>query len=101
MVGELVLLTDISSICLWTNTLLVTLACIPLVLFTLLHKLIPRRRGELSRLDWNQDYFEQGFPAIAQPRDDSHQKNRVEDGEGDVHVPEIEDPNEAPLNKQT
>lgn len=101
MVGEFVFLTDISNICQWTNTLLVTVACIPFVLFALLNKFIPRRRSELFKLEWKEGYFERGFRTIAQPEDDSQQKNRVEDGEGEVQVPGVQDPRQADINKQT
>ena len=99
MVGEFVFLTDISNICQWTTTLLVTGACIPFVLFALLSKFIPRRRSELFKLEWKEDYFERGFQTIAQPEDDSQQKNRVEDGEGEVQVPGVQDPQQADINK--
>ena len=101
MVGEFVLLTDISNICQWTNTLLVTVACIPLVLFALLNRFIPRRRSELSKLEWKEDYFERGFRTVVQPEDDSQQKNRVEDDEGEVEVPGVQDSQQADINKQT
>lgn len=100
MVGEFVLLTDISHICQWTNTLLITIACIPLLLFALLYKLIPRRGSELFKLEWNEDYFERVSLALAQSEDDSRQKNRVEDGEGDIQVPGVEDPQDTVINKQ-
>jgi len=100
MVGEFILLTDISNICQWTNTLLITIACIPVVLFALLYKLVPRRGSELFKLEWNEDYFERGFLTIAQPEDVSQQKNRVEDGEGEVQVPGVEDPQQSVINKQ-
>ncbi len=100
MVGEFVLLTDISSICQWTNTLLITIACIPVLLFALLYKLVPRRGSELFKLEWNEDYFERVSLALAQSEDDSQHKNRVEDGEGDTQVPGVEDPQNTVINKQ-
>jgi hypothetical protein len=101
MVGEFALLTDISSICQWTNTLLITMACIPVVLFPLLYKLVPRRGSELFKLEWNQDYFERGFLTSVQPEDDSQQSNRVEDGEDELQVPGVEDHQQTVINKQT
>jgi hypothetical protein len=101
MVGEFVLLTDISGICQWTNTLLVTLACIPFVLFALLHKFIPRRRDVLLKLEWKQDYFERGCRTIIQPEDDFEQKNRLKDGEGEVQVPGVRDPQASDVHKQS
>lgn len=87
MVGEFVLLTDISVICQWTNTLLVTLAFIPFVLFALPHKSIPRRRSELFKLKWKKDYFERDCRTMTRPKDDAPKRNRVEDGEGEIQVP--------------
>jgi len=101
MVGEFVLLTDMSGICQWTNTLLVTVACIPFVLFALLHKSIPTRRGELFKLEWKEDYFERGCRTVTQPEDDAQQKNRVEDGEGEIQVPGLQDPQPTDMHKQT
>ena len=101
MVGEFVLLTDISGICQWTNTLLVTVACIPFVLFALLHKFIPRRRGELFKLEWKEGYFERSCRTMIQPKDDSQQKNRLEDGEGEVPVPGLRDPRQNDVHKQS
>ncbi len=100
MVGEFVLVTDIIRICQWTNTLLITTACIPVVLFALLYKLVPRRGSEPFNLEWNENYFERGLLNIAQPEDDSQQKNRVEDGEGELQVPGVEDPQQTVINKQ-
>jgi hypothetical protein len=100
MVGEFVSLTDISSICQWTNTLLVTVACIPFVFFALLHKLIPRRGSELFKLEWKEDYFERGFLTIAQPEDGAQQEKRVEDGDGEVQVPGPEDRQQTDNDKQ-
>ncbi len=99
MVGEFIFLTDISNICQLTNTLLVIVACIPFILFALLNKFIPRRRSELFKLEWKEDYFERGFQIIAQPEEDSQQKNRVEDGEGEVQVPGVQEPQQADTNK--
>lgn len=101
MVGEFVFLTDIINICHWTNTLLVTFLCIPLVLFALVNKFIPRRPSELFKLEWREDYFERGVQPVAQPEVDSEEKSRVEGGEGDVQVPGIQNPQQADRNKQT
>jgi hypothetical protein len=101
MVGEFVLLTDISVICQWTNTLLVTVACMPFVLFALLHKSIPRRRSELFKLEWKKDYFEQGFRTIARPEHDAKKRHRVEDGEGEMQIPGVQDPRPTDIPKQT
>ena len=101
MVGEFVFLTDIINICQWTNTLLVTFACIPLVLFALLSKFIPRRRNELFKLEWREDYFERGVQTIALPENDSEEKSRVKDSEGEVQVLGVQDPQQADTNEQT
>ena len=100
MVGEFVFLTDISNLCQWTNTILGTVACVPFVLFALLHKIIPRRPGQLFKVEWNKDYFERGFLRIARTEGDSQQMKRVEDGEREVQVPGVEDPQQAAINKQ-
>ncbi len=101
MVGEFALLTDIHTICEWTNTLLITMACIPVVLFPLLYKLVPRRGSERFKLEWNKDYFERGLFTIVRPQDDSQQSNRIEDGEGELQVPGVEDHQQSVINKQT
>jgi hypothetical protein len=101
MVGEFIFLTDISNICQWTNTLLVTVACIPFVLFALLNKSIPRRRSELSKLEWKEAYFERGSQTIARREDDSQQEDGVEDSEGEVQVTGIQDPQQVDINKQS
>ena len=100
MVGEFVLLTDISGICQWTNTLTVIVACIPFVLFALLHKFIPRTRSELFKLEWKEDYFEQASGTITQVKDDSQQKDRIEDGEGEVEAPGVQDLHQTDMHKQ-
>lgn len=100
MVGEFALLTDISSICEWTNTLLITMACIPVILFPLLYKLIPRRGSEPFKLEWNQGYFERGLLSNVQPEDDSQKSNRLEDDEGELQVPGVEDHQQTVINKQ-
>ena len=100
MVGEFVFLTDISNLCQWTNTILVTVACVPFVLFALLHKIIPRRPSQIFKLEWRKDYFEGGFLRIARTEGDSKQKKRVEDGEREVQVPGVEDPQQPAINKQ-
>ena len=101
MVGEFALITDISSICQWTNTLVITLACIPAVLFALLYKLVPRRGSGLFKLEWNQDYFVRDFLPVVQTEDDSQQSNRFEDGEGELQVPGAEDHPQIVINKQS
>jgi hypothetical protein len=101
MVGEFVFLTDISVICQWTNTLLVTVACIPLVLIALLHKSIPRRRGELFKLKWKKDYFEGDCRTMTRPEGDAQQRNRVEDGEGEIQAPGTQDHQPTDMTKQT
>ena len=101
MVGEFVLLTDISGICQWTNTLLVTVACIPFVLFALLHKSIPRRRRELFKLEWKKDYFERNCRSITRPEDDAQLEDRVEDGEGEIQAPGLQDHQPTDMHKQT
>ncbi len=100
MVGEFVFLTDISNFCQWTNTLLVAVTCIPFVLIALLHKLIPRRRGELFKLEWKEDYFKRGLLTINQPEEDSQKKNRVEDGEKEILLPGVEDREQDDVKKQ-
>lgn len=99
MAGEFALLQDINSICQWTNTLLITMACIPAVLFPLLYKLVPRGSG-LLKLEWDQDYFERGSLTIGQPQDNSQQSNGVEDGEGELQVPGVEVHQQTVINKQ-
>lgn len=101
MVGEFVLLTDISAICQWTNTLLVTVACIPFVLFALLHKSVLRKRTELSKLEWNKDYFGRDCRTFTQPENDAQQKNRVEQGEGEIQAPGNQDHQPTEMDKQT
>jgi hypothetical protein len=101
MVGEFVLLTDISVICQWTNTLLVTVICIPFVLFALLHRSIPRRRSGLFKLEWKKDYFERKYGTIAQAEDDVQLKNRVEHGEGEIQAPSVHDHQPTDMHKQT
>ena len=100
MVGEFVFLTDISNLCQWTNTILGTVACVPFVLFVLLHKIIPRRPGQLFKVEWSKDYFERGFLRIARTAGDSQQMKRVEDGEREVQVPGVEDPQQTAIHKQ-
>jgi hypothetical protein len=100
MVGEFVFLTDISHLCRWTNTILVTVACIPFILFALSHKIIPRRPSQLFKLEWSKDYFERGFLRIARPEADSQEKKRVEDGERGVQVLGVKDPQQSDINKQ-
>ena len=101
MVGEFVLLTDISVICQWTNTLLVTLAFIPFVLFALLHKSSPGRRSELFKLKWKKDYFERDCRTVTRPEDDTQQRNRFEDGGGEIQVPGTQDHQPTDMPKQT
>jgi hypothetical protein len=100
MVGEFVLLADISSICQWTNTLLITVACIPVVLFPMLYKLVPRRGSELFKLEWNQDYFKRDSLTHVQPEDDSQKSNRVKDGEDELQDPGVEDHQHTVIDKQ-
>ena len=100
MVGEFVFLTDISNLCQWTNSILVTVACVPFVLFALLHKTIPRRPGQLFKLEWRKDYFEKGFLRLARTEGDSQQKRRDEEGELEDQIPGVEDPQQTAINKQ-
>jgi hypothetical protein len=101
MVGEFVLLTDISVICQWTNTLLVAVACIPFVLFALLHKSIPRKRSELFTLEWKKNYFERNCRTISQSKGDAQQRNRVGEGEGEIQVPGTQDHQPTDMPKRT
>ncbi len=101
MVGEFVLLADISAICQWTNTLLVTVTCIPFALFAFLHKSIPRKRTDLSKLEWNKDYFWRDCRNFTQPENDAQQKHRVEKGEGEIQAPGTQDHQPTEMDKQT
>jgi len=100
MVGEFVFLTDISNLCQWTNTLLVAVTCIPFVLIALLHKLMPRRRGELFKLEWKEDYFKRGLVTINEPEEDSQKECRVEDGEKEILLPGVDDRGRVDVKKQ-
>ena len=100
MAGEFVFLTDISNFCQWTNTLLVAVGCIPFVLLALLHKLIPKRQGELFKIEWKENYFERGLLNIDQPEEDSEKRNRVEEDEKKIPVPGVIDREQADFKKQ-
>lgn len=79
MVGELLIVQDMKSICYWANIVLATAVCLSFVLYALVKEVFLRRRGRFTRLKWDETYFQRrskilrdikGFPDQEDPSED-------------------------------
>jgi len=85
MVGEFVILADTSNICQWADILFISV-CSPFILYALVNRLLSRRRGKLSKLQWDETYFQRISKIFRNQKGSPDQKIPMDEGVRDAEV---------------
>ena len=83
MVGELLIVQDMKTICYWANIVLAMAVCLSYFIYALVKEVFLRRRGRFTRLKWDETYFQRRSEILRDIKGFPEQEDPSEDGVGE------------------